>query len=93
VVDVLVTGGAGFIGSNFVRHALRTHADWRVTTLDKLTYAGRRAPSRRDGRPAAPFAWRHRRCTRERPLVEQADIVCTLPPRRVDRSIMAAGDS
>ena len=42
MVEVLVTGGAGFIGSNFVRHALRTHADWRVTTLDKLTYAGRR---------------------------------------------------
>jgi dTDP-glucose 4,6-dehydratase len=41
MVDVLVTGGAGFIGSNFVRHALATHADWRVTTLDKLTYAGR----------------------------------------------------
>ena len=40
--EVLVTGGAGFIGSNFVRYALRTHADWRVTTLDKLTYAGRR---------------------------------------------------
>ena len=34
---VLVTGGAGFIGSNFVRYALQTHADWRVTTLDKLT--------------------------------------------------------
>jgi dTDP-glucose 4,6-dehydratase len=41
MVDVLVTGGAGFIGSNFVRHALAEHADWRVTTLDKLTYAGR----------------------------------------------------
>ena len=41
-VNVLVTGGAGFIGSNFVRYALATHADWRVTTLDKLTYAGRR---------------------------------------------------
>ncbi len=39
--NVLVTGGAGFIGSNFVRHALTTHPDWRVTTLDKLTYAGR----------------------------------------------------
>jgi dTDP-glucose 4,6-dehydratase len=39
--NVLVTGGAGFIGSNFVRHALSTHSDWRVTTLDKLTYAGR----------------------------------------------------
>jgi dTDP-glucose 4,6-dehydratase len=41
MVDVLVTGGAGFIGSNFVRYALRTHQDWRITTLDKLTYAGR----------------------------------------------------
>ena len=42
MVDVLVTGGAGFIGSNFVRYALGAHPDWRVTTLDKLTYAGRR---------------------------------------------------
>jgi dTDP-glucose 4,6-dehydratase len=41
MTEVLVTGGAGFIGSNFVRHALATHPDWRVTTLDKLTYAGR----------------------------------------------------
>ena len=40
-VDVLVTGGAGFIGSNFVRYALETHPEWHVTTLDKLTYAGR----------------------------------------------------
>ena len=39
---VLVTGGAGFIGSHFVHHALRTHPDWEVTVLDKLTYAGRR---------------------------------------------------
>lgn len=38
---VLVTGGAGFIGSNFVRYALNAHPDWHVTTLDKLTYAGR----------------------------------------------------
>ncbi|PYR72592.1 MAG: dTDP-glucose 4,6-dehydratase [Acidobacteria bacterium] len=41
MVNVLVTGGAGFIGSNFVRYALDRHHDWRVTTLDKLTYAGR----------------------------------------------------
>ena len=41
MTNVLVTGGAGFIGSNFVRHALAAHPDWRVTTLDKLTYAGR----------------------------------------------------
>ena len=30
MVEVLVTGGAGFIGSNFVRYALRRHPDWRV---------------------------------------------------------------
>jgi dTDP-glucose 4,6-dehydratase len=41
MVDVLVTGGAGFIGSNFVRYALQAHPDWHITTLDKLTYAGR----------------------------------------------------
>ena len=41
MVEVLVTGGAGFIGSNFLRLALQTHPDWRITTLDKLTYAGR----------------------------------------------------
>ena len=41
MAKVLVTGGAGFIGSNYVRHALAAHHDWSVTTLDKLTYAGR----------------------------------------------------
>jgi dTDP-glucose 4,6-dehydratase len=41
MANVLVTGGAGFIGSNFVRHALAAHPDWHITTLDKLTYAGR----------------------------------------------------
>ena len=40
-VETLVTGGAGFIGSNFVLYALGAHPNWRITTLDKLTYAGR----------------------------------------------------
>lgn len=38
---LLVTGGAGFIGSNFVRWMLQQHADLRITVYDKLTYAGR----------------------------------------------------
>lgn len=37
---LLVTGGAGFIGSNFIRYVLREHLDWTVINLDKLTYAG-----------------------------------------------------
>ncbi len=37
---LLVTGGCGFIGSNFVHHVLRERSDWRVVNLDKLTYAG-----------------------------------------------------
>ena len=41
--ELLVTGGAGFIGSNFVRHWLATHDEGRVVVLDALTYAGNRA--------------------------------------------------
>jgi dTDP-glucose 4,6-dehydratase len=37
---LLVTGGAGFIGSNFARYVLQRHPDDEVTVLDKLTYAG-----------------------------------------------------
>ncbi|MCI5189792.1 MAG: NAD-dependent epimerase/dehydratase family protein, partial [Candidatus Electrothrix sp. AS4_5] len=37
---VLVTGGCGFIGANFVRLLLATRQDWRIVNLDKLTYAG-----------------------------------------------------
>jgi dTDP-glucose 4,6-dehydratase len=40
MLNVLVTGGAGFIGSNFIRYLLRTQVDVRVVNLDLLTYAG-----------------------------------------------------
>ncbi len=39
---LLVTGGAGFIGSNFIRHILSTYSDCRIVNLDKLTYCGNR---------------------------------------------------
>ena len=95
MVEVLVTGGAGFIGSNFVRHALATHDDWRGTTLDKLTYAGRMEnlegvldhPRHRfvkgDVADAAVAA----------PLVKASQIVVHFAAEtHVDRSIQNAGD-
>ncbi|MHB8138213.1 MAG: dTDP-glucose 4,6-dehydratase [Smithellaceae bacterium] len=38
--QLLVTGGCGFIGSNFIRHTLQYYPDYRMVNLDKLTYAG-----------------------------------------------------
>jgi dTDP-glucose 4,6-dehydratase len=95
MVKVLVTGGAGFIGSNFVRYALAAHADWQVTTLDKLTYAGRleNLESVRDeprhrfvrGDVADPAV--------AAPLVKDSDIVVHFAAEtHVDRSIKNAGE-
>ena len=95
MVEVLVTGGAGFIGSNFVRYALERHADWRVTTLDKLTYAGRREnlhgvmdhPRHRfvHGDIADPAV--------AGPLVDRTNLIVHFAAEtHVDRSILAAGD-
>ena len=39
-MTIVVTGGAGFIGSNFIFHMLEKYPDYRVVCLDKLTYAG-----------------------------------------------------
>ncbi|PKP51910.1 MAG: dTDP-glucose 4,6-dehydratase [Candidatus Altiarchaeales archaeon HGW-Altiarchaeales-3] len=38
--NILITGGAGFIGSNFVHQTIKKHPDYEITVLDKLTYAG-----------------------------------------------------
>jgi dTDP-glucose 4,6-dehydratase len=42
-MKIIVTGGAGFIGSNFVHYVYRERPDWQITVLDALTYAGNRA--------------------------------------------------
>jgi len=39
-VRLLVAGGAGFIGSNFIRYELETHPERKIINFDKLTYAG-----------------------------------------------------
>ena len=95
MVKVLVTGGAGFIGSNFVRYALNAHADWQVTTLDKLTYAGR--IENLDSVKDDP---RHRFVRGDvadaavaGPLVRESDVVVHFAAEtHVDRSIRNAGE-
>jgi len=95
MVEVLVTGGAGFIGSNYVRHALASHPDWRVTTLDKLTYAGR-LENLHDVMDHPRHAFVRGDIADadvSRPLVEQSTLVVHFAAEtHVDRSILEAGD-
>ena len=94
-INVLVTGGAGFIGSNFVRYALGAHPDWHVTTLDKLTYAGRRE-NLHDVMDNPRHTFVHGDicdAAVAAPLVDSSDIVVHFAAEtHVDRSILAAGD-
>jgi dTDP-glucose 4,6-dehydratase len=73
---VLVTGGAGFIGSNFVHVALRERPDWSITVLDALTYAAN--PANLDGvDPERCRLIKGDICDRETldPLVKDHDLV------------------
>ncbi len=90
-MKLLVTGGAGFIGSNFVRNRLEQHPDDEVVVLDKLTYAGNM--SNLDGLPGERLSFVEGDiCDREavRDLVPSCDAVVNFAAEsHVDRSIEA----
>ena len=92
---LLVTGGCGFIGSNFIRYMLRNYPDYRIVDLDKLTYAGNPAN-------LADVADDPRYCFVQGDicdaaavdlLVQKADIIVNFAAEsHVDRSIMGGSE-
>jgi dTDP-glucose 4,6-dehydratase len=94
-MHLLVTGGAGFIGSEFVRMTLREHGDDHVTVLDRLTYAGNLRnlePVRED--PRLRFV--HGDIADEalvRELAAETDVIVNFAAEsHVDRSLHAGGE-
>ena len=92
---ILVTGGAGFIGSNFVHYVLEQHPGYRVVVLDKLTYAGNLENLQDlDGDPRLVFC-QGDIC--EQPLVDRLvhgcwAVVNFAAETHVDRSLMDSGE-
>ena len=92
-MNILVTGGAGFIGSNFIVYMLRKHPSYRVVNLDKLTYAGNLA-NLREVKGKKNYRFVHGDICNAKlvePLVRNAEaIVHFAAETHVDRSIISA---
>lgn len=91
---ILVTGGAGFIGSNFVRYMLSQHPDYEIVNLDALTYAGN-LDNLTDIESSPKYRFVHGDIC-DRPLVEELAAGCHAivhfaAETHVDRSILDAG--
>jgi dTDP-glucose 4,6-dehydratase len=92
---LLVTGGAGFIGSNFIRYMLNRYSDCRIVNLDKLTYAGN-LDNLKDLEDDPRYEFIHGDI-RDEGLVQKVykkvhGVVHLAAETHVDRSIMSAGE-
>ena len=90
ILKILVTGGAGFIGSCFIRHILNTHKDYKIINLDALTYAGN-IENLNDIKDNPNYKFVHGNiCDKKlvRELIKEADTVVNFAAEsHVDRSI------
>lgn len=95
MTKILVTGGAGFIGSNFIRHELSRHDETEILNLDKLTYSGR-LENLRDLEKDSRYSF-VRGDIQDRALVDKVvekgiDVIVNFAAEtHVDRSIVEAG--
>ena len=89
-MTIIVTGGAGFIGSCFVRHELKKHPDYKIINLDALTYCGN-IENLNDVKDNPNYTFVHGNiCDRNlvRDLVKEADLVVNFAAEsHVDNSI------
>ncbi|MBI3652970.1 MAG: dTDP-glucose 4,6-dehydratase [Acidobacteria bacterium] len=92
---LFITGGAGFIGSNFIRHLLKQYPDYKVINFDKLTYAGN-LDNLRDVADNSKYSFiRGDICDRQAvdEAIKGADVVINFAAEsHVDRSIEGANE-